>query len=227
MATLFTISQNQSCSFIMNRYDTLQLSVIICSMIVVFTTTLLVRRRASLTLPKGEPCLSDPSASVKFKLVDRRKISSTVYVLRFSLPGESQVLGLPIGRHITISAMVRNPLIGDEEKLVSRQYTPISSDYADTGYFDLLIKVYRKNENPRFPEGGWMSQHLECLPVGTYVDCRGPCGRIEYIEHGRFKLGNFKLGFRRVGMIAGGTGITPMYQLIKHVLRLTYMVRLS
>lgn len=37
-----------------------------------------------------------------------------------------------------------------------RAYTPASSD-DDLGYFDLVIKVYRANEHPRFPEGGTSS----------------------------------------------------------------------
>ena len=34
-----------------------------------------------------------------------------------------------------------------------RAYTPTSSD-DDLGHFDLVIKVYRANEHPRFPDGG-------------------------------------------------------------------------
>jgi cytochrome-b5 reductase len=112
-----------------------------------------------------------------------------------------------------------NPLTNDNPKSITRQYTPISSDYSAVGYFDLIVKVYRKNELPQFPEGGWMSQYLADLPIGGQLDCRGPCGRIEYQEKGRFRLGQVRKRYKHVAMIAGGTGITPMFQLINHVLK--------
>ena len=52
---------------------------------------------------------------------------------RFSLPSENEVLGLPIGQHITLSAVING-------ELVVRSYTPISSD-DDIGYVDLIVKV--------------------------------------------------------------------------------------
>lgn len=41
--------------------------------------------------------------------------------------------GLPIGQHLYLSAKINN-------ELVSRAYTPVSSD-DDLGYVDLVIKV--------------------------------------------------------------------------------------
>jgi cytochrome-b5 reductase len=52
---------------------------------------------------------------------------------RFALPREDDVLGLPIGQHIVLSATI-------DGKEVSRSYTPTSSDN-DKGYFELIIKV--------------------------------------------------------------------------------------
>lgn len=63
-----------------------------------------------------------------------------------------------------------------------------------------------------------MSQHLDSLPIGSSVDVKGPGGRIEYLENGTFQVGKSRYRVKSVGMIAGGTGITPMYQLIRHVL---------
>lgn len=53
---------------------------------------------------------------------------------RFALPHPSDVLGLPIGQHISVSAEING-------KEIMRSYTPTSSD-DNLGYFDLLIKVY-------------------------------------------------------------------------------------
>ena len=153
-----------------------------------------------------------------FVLIDKIVIAKYTRRFRFALKFPEQVLGLPIGKHVTLSAMIPNPLTGEDAKYVARQYTPVTTDYAEKGYFDLLVKIYPKNEHARFPEGGWMSQHLDSLPIGSSVDVKGPGGRIEYLENGNFQVGKRRYRVKSVGMIAGGSGITPMYQLIRHVL---------
>jgi len=52
---------------------------------------------------------------------------------RFKLPHPQDVLGLPTGQHITVTAEING-------KAVTRSYTPISND-DDTGRFDLIVKV--------------------------------------------------------------------------------------
>jgi NAD(P)H-flavin reductase len=52
---------------------------------------------------------------------------------RFALPHPQDVLGLPIGQHISVQATIAG-------KNITRNYTPTSSD-DDVGYFDFLIKV--------------------------------------------------------------------------------------
>lgn len=80
-----------------------------------------------------------------------------------------------------------------------RSYTPISADVVP-GYFDLLIKSY--------PTGN-ISRHLATLKVGDKMKVRGPKGAMIYTPN----------MVRRFGMISGGTGITPMLQVAKAVLR--------
>lgn len=100
-------------------------------------------------------------------------------------------MNLPIGRHIAIQATV-----GTRQAV--RKYTPISEPTA-VGHFDLLVKTY---------PAGTISKYLSELKVGEYVDFKGPLGSFEYQPE----------LFSHLGMIAGGTGITPMYQVIKHAL---------
>lgn len=132
---------------------------------------------------------------------------------RFSLPTPAHVLGLPVGQHIYLSATVK-------DNLVVRPYTPVTSD-DDEGYFDLVIKVYFANVHPKFPDGGKMSQYLENMKIGDTILVRGPSGRLEYRGNGRFAIRKTKTSelviasYNKVGMIAGGTGITPMLQLIE------------
>jgi NAD(P)H-flavin reductase len=202
----------------LSEFGSWELPAFVCATALVIGSYVVFSRIKNLSRPAGIPALKDSSTTTKFRLVERVETSKAVYRLRFALHTDSEILGLPIGKHVALCAHVGNPLVEGEYKQISRQYTPITSDFQDRGYFDLLVKVYRKNENARFPEGGWMSQHLEALPIGSDVEFRGPNGRIEYLERGHFKLGHSKRYYKKIAMIAGGTGITPMYQLIKHVL---------
>lgn len=70
-----------------------------------------------------------------------------------------------------------------------------------------------------------MSQHLESLKVGDGILVRGPSGNLVYEGSGQFAIRPNKTSppkrtrFAKVGMISGGTGITPMLQLIKQVVK--------
>lgn len=70
-----------------------------------------------------------------------------------------------------------------------------------------------------------MSQHLESLKIGDSILIRGPSGNIVYEAPGTFAVRKNKTSppnqvkCTKIGMIAGGTGLTPMYQLIKEVLK--------
>ncbi|VDK27670.1 unnamed protein product [Anisakis simplex] len=81
-----------------------------------------------------------------------------------------------------------------------------------------MIKIYFKNVHPKFPDGGKMSQYLESMKIGDTIDFRGPSGLIVYEGNGNFAVKPSKTTtavrrhFKNVGMIAGGTGITPMLQ---------------
>lgn len=72
--------------------------------------------------------------------------------------------------------------------------------------------------NDRFPNGGKMSQMLDSLDIGDTVDIKGPVGEIVYLEPGQFLIKNKPRNASKLAMLAGGTGITPMYQVIKAVL---------
>lgn len=49
----------------------------------------------------------------------------------------------------------------------------------------LRAQVYWKNEHPRFPEGGKMSQCLEALPIGGEMEVKGPLGHMHYLGRNR------------------------------------------
>lgn len=155
--------------------------------------------------------LSNPREKIQCKLVSKTEVSHDVRLLRFTLPSPDQVLGLPVGKHIFVCATVN-------DKLCMRAYTPTSPVDTD-GYVELLIKIYFKGDNPKFPNGGVMSQYLESLSIGSTIDIKGPLGHIEYTGCGNFLVNGKPKFAKRLTMIAGGTGITPLYQVIQAVLR--------
>ncbi|RYP79746.1 hypothetical protein DL770_006535 [Monosporascus sp. CRB-9-2] len=138
-----------------------------------------------------------PDAFQEFELKEKTIISHNVAIYRFSLPTPTSILGLPIGQHISIGADIKQP--DGTTKEIVRSYTPISGDH-QPGYFDLLIKSY--------PTGN-ISKHMASLAVGQTIRVRGPKGAFVYTPN----------MVRHFGMIAGGTGITPMLQVVRAIIR--------
>ncbi|KAL0473360.1 NADH-cytochrome b5 reductase [Neurospora intermedia] len=138
-----------------------------------------------------------PAVFQEFELKEKTIISHNVAIYRFKLPTPDSVLGLPIGQHISIGAAIEQP--DGSTKEIVRSYTPISGDH-QPGYFDLLIKSY--------PTGN-ISKHMASLQVGQTIRVKGPKGAFVYTPN----------MVRHFGMVAGGTGITPMLQVIRAIVR--------
>jgi len=161
--------------------------------------------------------LVNPNEKYALELTEKVILSHDTRLFRFGLPSKDHCLGLPIGQHIYLSARING-------SLVVRPYTPTSSD-EDLGHMDLVVKIYPANTHPKFPEGGKMTQHLESLAIGDSIDVRGPSGLLVYQGRGVFEIKEDKKGeakevtAAKVSMIAGGTGITPMLQLVRAVFR--------
>ncbi|KAJ5174036.1 Cytochrome b5 [Penicillium coprophilum] len=132
----------------------------------------------------------DPRQFKSFPLTHKELVSPNVYRFTFGLPNKDDILGLPTGQHIALRATING-------KSVSRSYTPVSNN-TDLGRIELLVKVYPQ---------GQMTKHLEQMKIGETIEIRGPKGAMQYTT----SYAN------HIGMIAGGTGITPMYQLIRAI----------
>jgi len=135
----------------------------------------------------------NPNDFVKFPLQETKDVTHDSKIFRFALPSPNHTLGLPVASCI----VTRGPQ-GDDGKPTIRPYTPISTE-EQRGYFDLLIKVYEK---------GNMSRHIHSLHPGDYLEVKGPIAKIPYTA-------NMK---KTIDMVAGGTGITPMYQVLQKIL---------
>ncbi|KAJ2888281.1 hypothetical protein IWW38_004969, partial [Coemansia aciculifera] len=134
----------------------------------------------------------DPTSFVPFKLKEIIPINHDTSMFRFALKPD-QELGLDITSCLVVKANV-----GNDEKPTIRPYTPVSTQHA-RGYFDLVIKKYAT---------GKMSSHIHAMAIDDVLEVKGPIQKLPY------KTGALK----EIGMVAGGSGITPMLQLIQHVL---------
>ncbi|KAE8343498.1 NADH-cytochrome b5 reductase 1 [Aspergillus arachidicola] len=165
------------------------------ALLVVGTAILAVLVGAKFLGGSGKPRkVLNPTEFQNFVLKEKNEISHNVAIYRFALPRPTDILGLPIGQHISLAATIEG-----QPKEVVRSYTPISSDN-EAGYFDLLVKAY--------PQGN-ISKYLTTLKIGDNMKVRGPKGAMVYTPN----------MCRHIGMIAGGTGITPMLQIIKAIIR--------
>ncbi|KAL4882126.1 hypothetical protein BJY04DRAFT_217449 [Aspergillus karnatakaensis] len=106
-------------------------------------------------------------------------------VYRVRLQGASLVIVL--GQHLKLLAEI-------DGGVVQRSYTPVTP-IGNSTEVELIIKVYPK---------GQLGNYLLNLPLQSPVEIRGPFGR--YSPNPAWK---------RLACIAGGTGITPIYQVMR------------
>ena len=150
------------------------------------------------------------------------RLSKDTKLMRFRLPTGNHVFGLPTGSHVMVQ--LTDGKTGEKHM---RPYTPVSSDALDKGHVDFVVKVYFPNK--QFPDGGKVSQMLNDVKVGEEkVEFFGPLGGKRYVGNGEFTVKKLKSqgggvevrdAKDEVGMIAGGSGITPMLQIVREMLR--------
>ena len=133
-----------------------------------------------------------------YELTAIRRDTHDTKTFSFALP-ENATLDMLPGDHLYVHATI-------DGKPVKRPYTPSSMPGA-TGYFDLTVKRY---------ETGTMSKYLHQLEPGERVLMSGP-----------HPGGNWVDGMaKKVGFVAGGSGITPMISIIRWILARSLPVEL-
>ncbi|KAL2256985.1 hypothetical protein VTK26DRAFT_802 [Humicola hyalothermophila] len=127
------------------------------------------------------------------KLHSSELISHNTKRLRFELPDASQPSGLSL-----TSALLTVSFPNGRWVPVLRPYTPVN-DLNEPGFIELMVKLY---------PGGKQSSHLHSLKPGdklTFLPIKELQWRPNMHPH--------------VALIAGGAGITPMYQLARGILQ--------
>ncbi len=151
----------------------------------------------------------DPRSWNPVTLVEKVPVSWDTRLFTFSLDYEDQPFGLPTGQHV----MAR--LRDKDGTLLIRAYTPTSHP-GDRGTLELLVKVYFDSE--KGIPGGRMTQALDRLEPGAKLELKGPIGKFEYFGRGMCQLSGDEKEVNNFVMIAGGSGITPIWQVLRAVL---------
>lgn len=145
------------------------------------------------------PIPEDPKAILKgyqgwveLKLTNIGPIAKDAKIYTFSFPEPNQTSGVIVASSILAKAVT------SKGKNVVRPYTPISN-IEKRGSFDLMVKSYKD---------GNLSAHFDAMKVNDTLQFMGPLLRWKWEPN----------KFEEIGLIGGGSGITPLYQIIQHVL---------
>lgn len=167
----------------------------------------------------------------RVRIIDIKELSSDTKRFRLCLGGKNTTLGLPVGKHLSIYAPNASVSTGkwngqadgmtDRGKAeIERKYTPTTGNETP-GYVDLVIKVYRPGtvkmpdgKEVNWENGGKIGLYMDTKKVGDYIEINGPSGINEYLGKGTWKLPGRTMTVKHVGMMAGGTGLTPMLQVV-------------
>ena len=143
-------------------------------------------------------------------LSGKKIVSWDTRIFTYKLEHPQQRLGLPVGKHLMVR--LRDPVT---REAIIRNYTPIS-EITDQGTMEMLVKVYFDSPSGK---GGKMSQAIDALPIGHFIEMKGPIGKFEYASHGKCLINDKPRQVKNFVMICGGSGITPIYQVFRAVMR--------
>lgn len=162
--------------------------------------------------PSSEPRATflQPKVWRKSILTGKKIVSWDTWIFSFKLDHPEQTLGLPVGKHLMVR--LRDPVT---REAIIRSYTPIS-EIRDQGTMEMLVKVYFDTPSGK---GGKMSQAIDALSIGHFIEMKGPIGQFEYCGYGKCLINDKLRQIKTFVMICGGSGITPIYQVFRAVMQ--------
>lgn len=171
---------------------------------IVKTTFTTMAASKSFATPGRNECLP-PETKQPYRVLERRSVSPDSCVLKFALPPGRAYLGWEADIPTCIAVNYDGTDENGEPKALAKSYSPISHP-ANPETFDLLVKGYE----PR--PGGGVGAYLCGLQVGDEI-----IGKVksQRIMHGSPVVAR---RWKHVGLVAGGTGIAPLFQIVKILL---------
>ncbi|KAJ5659677.1 hypothetical protein N7507_006128 [Penicillium longicatenatum] len=127
------------------------------------------------------------------RLESSQQVNHNTKRLRFRLPDPNSNAGLGLTSFILTFHKPKDAWLP-----VIRPYTPINN-FDEPGYIELLVKKY---------PNGRASSYLHSLKPGDTLKVRTPMSSFKWKPN----------EFENVNLIAGGAGITPMFQLMQGIL---------
>ena len=151
-----------------------------------------------------QSCSAAPLTVPSYTLTQKWQQSPDSWLLRFALPSDRKYLGndptLP-----TCISVHHNDTTSDTSKMLKKSYSPVSHP-STVGFFDLLVKAY-----PLRPGGGVGASICALQPGQALMGTL----KAERLVHGSPVVSN---RWKNVGMVAGGTGIAPLLQIVRILL---------
>ncbi|KAG6853536.1 hypothetical protein C0991_003393 [Blastosporella zonata] len=147
--------------------------------------------------PAQEKSPLDPQNFVDFKLKKVIPYNHNTSTFVFELPNNEASL-LPVASCLVVKSSDPEALKDAKGKPIIRPYTPISAP-DHKGELALLVKRY---------ENGNASKYFFELKEGDTLAMKGPIVKFPYKAN----------EFDEVALIGGGSGITPLYQVLTHAL---------
>eukprot|EP00316_Scyphosphaera_apsteinii_P005097 CAMPEP_0119329352 /NCGR_PEP_ID=MMETSP1333-20130426/75629_1 /TAXON_ID=418940 /ORGANISM="Scyphosphaera apsteinii, Strain RCC1455" /LENGTH=285 /DNA_ID=CAMNT_0007338449 /DNA_START=74 /DNA_END=931 /DNA_ORIENTATION=- len=144
------------------------------------------------------PAGLDPGKWVPLKLTQVTPLTNNTAIYRFAFSNPDASSGMTVASCLLTKAAIGSQKPDGSRANVMRPYTPISRP-DQTGYLELAVKSY--------PEGK-MSKHIASLAPGDTLDFKGPILKLAYTAN----------QYDTIGMVAGGTGIAPMLQVVDEIL---------
>ena len=79
-----------------------------------------------------------------------------------------------------------------------------------------MARIY--HPSAEFPEGGRMTLGFNELVLGGMVEIKGPVGHFVWKGNGTVMLHNKERHVNEIGLVCGGSGITPILQVVQAIL---------